>query len=148
VVVPPNEFLDAGPEHAADLIADGEPSNEWLDAFMERLSTLRGSGQLVDVLETWDLSQAEFAELVGVSRQAIGKWLVRLPTERQVAVANLAAANDVLVHYVRRERIPAVVRRTAPALDGRSLLDLVQADETAQVLAATRRMFDPAYALA
>lgn len=143
-----SELADTEPELAARLLADGNPSDEWLDSFMHRLASLRSSGQLVQILHAWDLSQAEFAELMGVSRQAIGKWLNRLPAERHVAVANLAAATEVLTHYVRAERIPAVVRRPAPALAGRSLVDLIADGDTAGVLVATRRMFDPAGAVA
>jgi hypothetical protein len=57
-------------------------------------------------------------------------------------VADLAAATDLLDRYVKRERIAAVVRREAPALDGRSLLDLAEGGDTEAVLARTREMFD------
>jgi transcriptional regulator with XRE-family HTH domain len=140
--------LALDPQLAAERLLDVEPEGPWLDAFLERLTTLRRSRGLADVLDTWGLSQAEFAELVGVSRQAVGKWLTRLPSEREVMVADLAAATDVLVHYVRRERIPAVVRRSAPGLGDRSMLDLIAAGESAEILTATRAMFDPAGAVA
>jgi hypothetical protein len=42
---------------------------------------------------------------------------------------------------VKRERIPAVVRRPAPALDNRSLLDLVAAGDSRGALVACREMF-------
>lgn len=138
------ELLSAEPNRAARMLIDHDPSADWLDAFMNHVTTLRSASELTDVLTVWGLSQAEFAEAMGVSRQAVGKWLERLPADRLVTIANLAAATELLVHYVRRERIPAVVRRPAPALGNRSLLDLVTAGEHAAVLVATRHMFDPA----
>ena len=78
--------------------------------------------------ETWDLSQAEAARLFGVSRQAVGKWRRHgVPRERAGAVADLAAATDLLVRHLKRDRIPAVVRRPIPALDGVSLVELLGA---------------------
>ena len=48
--------------------------------------------------------------MFGVSRQAIAKWRVHgVPDDRLVALADLDAATDVLLRYVRPERIPAVV---------------------------------------
>lgn len=136
------------PDVAARLLIEGTASAEWLDSFMHQLTSLRSSHQLAVVLDVWGLSQAEFAETIGVSRQAIGKWLDRLPADRQVLVATLGAATDLLVHYVRRERIPAVVRRPAPALGNRSLLDMVAGGDIDELLGVTRRMFDPAGAIA
>ncbi|MEM7091803.1 MAG: helix-turn-helix transcriptional regulator [Actinomycetota bacterium] len=136
--------LHADPHLAAEQLLSRAPDGAWLDAFLERAASLRRGRSLGEVLDTWGLSQAEFASLVGISRQAVAKWLTRLPSDREVMVANLAAATDVLVHYVRRERIPAVVRRQAPGLENRSLVDLIAGDETAQLLRVTRQMFDPA----
>jgi hypothetical protein len=48
---------------------------------------------------------------------AVSKWLEQgVPAERVETVADLAAATDLLVRYLQRDRIPAVVRRPAPAL--------------------------------
>ncbi len=64
-----------------------------------------------------------------------------MPPERAGAVADLAAATDLLVHHLKRDRIPAVVRRPIPALDGVSLVDLLARGDTRAVLAACRDMF-------
>ena len=70
------------------------------------------------------------AAIFGVSRQAVAKWRGSgVPDDRAVALADLAAATDVLERYVRRDRIPAVVRRPATLLGGRSLLELAEAGE-------------------
>ncbi|MEO6821807.1 MAG: hypothetical protein ABI468_04950, partial [Candidatus Nanopelagicales bacterium] len=65
-----------------------------------------------------------------------------VPADRSVAMADLAAATDVLERYVRRDRIPAVVRRPADMLGGVSLLDLAQTGDTASVRRQVAAMFD------
>jgi hypothetical protein len=57
------------------------------------------------------------------------------------AVSDLAAATDLLVRYLKRDRIPAVVRRRSALLDGRSLLELAAAGRTRDLLRACRDMF-------
>lgn len=146
-------FVDAGPveigtvdasQLAAIILAKRSEDPGWLDTLSQQLSCRRSGHQLARILEVWGLSQAEFANLMGVSRQAVGKWSANVPADRSVDIANLAAATDLLVHYVRRDRIPAVVRRPASALDDRSLIDLVGSGQTESVLNACRRMFDAA----
>ena len=56
-------------------------------------------------------------------------------------MADLAAATDLLVRHLKRDRIPAVVRRPSPALDVESLVALWGRGETRMVLAACRDMF-------
>ncbi|MGE0486517.1 MAG: hypothetical protein AB7Q81_20360 [Gammaproteobacteria bacterium] len=121
--------------HAAD--------RDWLDAFSACLDRHRAGQSLARILAAWGLSQAEAARLFGVTRQALAKWLERgPPAERAQALADLAAATDLLAHYLKRERIAAVVRRPAPALGGFSLLELVAGGRTREVLEACRAMFD------
>ena len=114
----------------------------WLDVFIAGLDRRRAVDALTRTTETWGLSQAEAARLFGVSRQAIGKWRRRgVPAERAGAVADLAAATELLVHHLKRDRIPAVVRRPIPALRGVSLVELLGRGDTGAVLAACRDMF-------
>lgn len=114
----------------------------WLDELAEALDRRRSGRALERLMTIWGLSQAEAARQFGVSRQALSKWLERgVPTERLEALADLSAATDLLVRYLKRDRIPAVVRRHAAALGGRSLVDLVAAGQTRDVLAACREMF-------
>mgnify|MGYP000091147065 CR=1 FL=1 len=94
------------------------------------------------MLAVWGLSQAQTARLLGISRQAVGKWLERgAPTERAALVCDLAAATDLLTHYLKRDRIPAVVRRPIPACENLSLLDLLEQGRSAQLLELCRQMF-------
>ena len=114
----------------------------WLDAFIASLDRLRAADAFTRTTEIWGLSQAEAARLFGLSRQAIGKWRRRgVPAERAGAVADLAAATDLLVRHLKRDRIPAVVRRPIPALGGVSLVELLGQGDTGAVLAACRDMF-------
>lgn len=127
---------------AARLYARHRDDGAWLDAFSESLDRCRAGTSLARVLAAWHMSQAEAARLFGVSRQAVGKWLARgVPPERARLIADLAAATDLLVRYLKRERIPAVVRRPVARLGNRSLLDLVAAGDSALMLATCREMF-------
>ena len=132
-----------GPDEAADrTFAAHEHDSAWLDAFTERLDRLRGGASFARTIEVWGLSQAEAARLFRVSRQAVGKWLRQgAPPERAGAMADLFAATDLLVRHLKRDRIPAVVRRPIPALDGESLIALWGRGETRMVLVACRDMF-------
>jgi hypothetical protein len=132
--------MDPGP--AAEALVDQQP-DEWLDAFASALHRLRAADGLRRILDVWGLTQADLARLWKVSRQAVGKWLASgVPASRVAAVADLAAATDLLEHYVEMDRIPAVVRRPAPALGGESLVDLLASGRTHRVLAACKAMFD------
>ncbi|HNP35865.1 MAG TPA: hypothetical protein PKK10_08430 [Woeseiaceae bacterium] len=129
-------------EAAAQVAAAGQGERAWLDEFAENLDRYRASQSLARVLSTWNLSQSHAARLFGVSRQALNKWLERgVPAERTLAIADLAAATDLLVHYLKRDRIPAVVRRPAIALNNQSLFTLLEAGDSAAVLDACRQMF-------
>ena len=129
-------------EAAAQIYAAHRHEAAWLDAFVQSLDRRRAGQSLARVIETWKLSQAEAARLFGVSRQAVGKWLEQgAPAGRARAVADLAAATELLTHYLKRDRIPAVVRRPIRGLDGDSLMDLLARGDTQAVLTACRDMF-------
>jgi predicted transcriptional regulator len=130
-------------EVAEKLVEAHAGESDWLDEFTEALDRRRAGRALERILHAWGLNQSEAARMFGVTRQALSKWLGRgVPTDHVRAVADLAAATDLLVRYVRRDRIPGVVRRPAAALDGQSLVDLVSASRTREVLEACRSMFD------
>jgi hypothetical protein len=134
---PADERADAV---VADLLARESP--EVLERVSVRLERMRAVHPLDRVMQAWDLSHADVAAMFSLSRQAIAKWLnIGVPKERVTAVADMAAATDLLQHHLKPDRISAVVRRPAAALGGRSLLDLATAGETAEVLAACRAMF-------
>lgn len=131
------------PKRAAEaLFAAHKDERAWLDSFAEFLDRKRAGHALARTLEVWGLSQADSARLFGVSRQAVGKWLEQgVPVDRAEAIADLAAATDLLIRHLKRDRIPAVVRRPIAALGGVSLLDLLAQGKTRELLAACRDMF-------
>lgn len=135
------ELLSLKPAVAArELSRAADP--EWMAKFLRSLDLGVARADLARVLKVWGLSQAKAAELFGVSRQAVGMWLQRgLPAERLAAVADLAGATDILARQLKADRIPAVVRRPAQRLQGKSLLDLVGDGRTKEVLIACRQMF-------
>jgi len=132
------------PAKAARTILEAHPEeSSWLDEFSELLGRQRAGRALGRILDVWGLNQSDAGRLFGVTRQAVSKWLAGgVPAERSEAIADLAAATDLLVRHLKRDRIPAVVRRPAPALGGKSLVDLFATSSTRDVLEACRSMFD------
>ena len=137
----PNRAL--GSEEATNRMpAAHEHESGRLDASTERPNRQRGGASFARTIEVWGLSQAEAARLFGVSRQTVGRWLRQgAPSNRAGAMADLAAASDLLVGHLERDRIPAAVRRPIPALGGESLVALWGRGETRTVLVACRDMF-------
>ncbi|MGI8875011.1 MAG: hypothetical protein ACR2KP_11915 [Egibacteraceae bacterium] len=131
------------PDEAADeLVARHEGDPDWLDAFADAFERRRSGRDLERILRVWDLSQSAAGRLFGVTRQAIAKWLQDgVPIDRAEQISNLAAATDLLVHYLKRDRIPAVVRRPAPGLGGQSLIELWAAGDTGRLLQVCRDLF-------
>ena len=140
----PEVLAGLDPLEAAEKILEARrEETDWLDEFSEALDRRRAGRSLGRILQVWGLNQSEGANLFGVTRQAMSKWLARgVPSDRAQAIADLAAATDLLVRHLKRDRIPAVVRRSAPALDGLSLVELSAASRTRDVLEACRSMFD------
>lgn len=127
---------------AEDLIRKA-PDQNWLRELTDVLDRRVRTEPLDRFTRLWGLSGAEAARAFGVSRQAFAKWLENgIPADRTPAVADLAAATEVLDRRVKRENIPAVVRRTAESLDGRSLYDMACEGQHREILSAVRTMFD------
>lgn len=134
-------LAELGPRDAAARLL-AEHDDEWVARLTEELDRRMDGRQLERVMRLWGLSRAELGELFGVSRQAVSKWVVRrVPAERAGQVADVAAITDLLSRYLRRDRIPAVVRRRASRLGERSLLELVGEGRTGEALQRTREMF-------
>ena len=137
-------LAELDPKAAAEELFDARKGEgAWLDAFIEHLDRQRSGRSLARTLAVWGLSRAEAARLLGVSRQAVGKWLEHgVPAERATLVADLAAATDVLVHYLKRDRIRAVVRRPLPERQNTSLVQMLAQGDSGELLATCRNMFD------
>jgi hypothetical protein len=128
---------------AAALAVTRDADDAWTLEFLSALESRVRTRPLERLMATWDLSAAAAGRVFGVSRQAVSKWRGSgVPDDRALALADLAAATDVLERYVRLDRIPAVVRRPAELLGGRSLLELAEAGRYADVRRGAAAMLD------
>lgn len=132
------------PRAAADKLYElYKNAPDWLDKFTDQLDRHRARDALSRILSVWGFSQSELARILGVSRQALSKWLYRgLPEERLPLIGDWSAATDILVHYLKRDRIPAVVRRPMEDYDDITLVDLLAKRDGAKLLRACREFFD------
>jgi hypothetical protein len=127
-------------EAAARIVA--EHDDGWVAELTDALDRHLSGRGLERILRSWQLSRTELGALFGVSRQAVSKWMADgIPADRAEQVADLAAITDLLERYLERDRIPAVVRRRAPGLDGASLVELVAEGRSRDALHRSRRMF-------
>jgi hypothetical protein len=127
---------------AERLIAEA-PSLDWLREVVDELDRAVRTSPLERLTTIWGLSNAEAARMFGVSRQAFSKWFENgIPSERATAVADLDAATSILSRKLKRERIPAVVRRAAPSLMGKSLYAIACEGRHREVREAVSAMFD------
>ena len=91
----------------------------------------------------WDLSNAAAARIFGVSRQAYAKWLDKgPPADRSADVAAVDTITQLLDRYVKRERIPAVVRRTSPRFGGVSIIEQLEKGDYDGTARQVAEMFD------
>jgi transcriptional regulator with XRE-family HTH domain len=131
------------PARMAERLIAEAPDQDWLRDLTDELDRQLRTAPLDRFMVLWDLSASEVARAFGISRQAVSKWLRDgVPAERAPALADLAAATDMLDRFVRRERISAVVRRPAAMLQDCSLYDMVAEGRHAEVLHAVTAMFD------
>lgn len=130
------------PDELAQELADGADL-DWLRELVDVLDRRVRTEPLERLVKLWELSNAAAARIFGVSRQAFSKWLVKgPPAERADDVASVANVTDILDRHVKRERIPAVVRRRAEMLDGRSVIEALEAGEYSEVARAVESMLD------
>ena len=130
------------PAAAARQVSDSG-DEAWTLEFLRALEARVRTSPLERLMATWDLSAAATGRVFGVSRQAVAKWRGSgVPDERAVALADLVAATDVLERYVRRDRIPAVVRRRSVLLGDLSLLEMAEAGRHDEVRRGAAQMVD------
>ena len=108
-----------------------------------RLELRLGESDLARIQAVFGLSVTELAQLFGVRRQAVGAWLAAgVPAARRAKVATVAAIADILAYRLKHERIPGIVRRAASAYGGRSMVEVIAADEQEWLLESVRESFD------
>lgn len=115
----------------------------WVRELVDALDREVRRRPLERVISLWGLSNAAAARLFGVSRQAFSKWLAKgPPADRVDDVARVETITDLLERYVKRERIPAVVRRPAAVLEERSIIETLEAGNYREAADAVVAMFD------
>lgn len=103
---------------------------------------------IVRAMRVWAISEETAAQMLGVPRPALSRWLVEgAPVERRDDIALLDQATCLLLDHLHVERIPEVVRRPYPAGGGRSLLDLARDGQLRRVRDDVDDMTDDAYEL-
>ena len=131
------------PREVAYELLESAPDEAWIRELARRLDQAIQIAPLERVMLRWQLAGAEVGQMFGVSRQAVSQWLQSgIPAERAPAVADFATATSILEAKVKRERIPAVVRRPAGSLGGLSLLDMAKEGRHRDVRRAVESMFD------
>lgn len=124
---------------AAQLLA--EHDDDWVLRLADELDRHLSGRHLERTMRLWHLSRTELGSLFGVSRQAVSNWIRDgVPAERTEQVADVEAITDLLDRYLKRERIPAVVRRRAPRLEGASLIEFIASGRSSEALRLTRTM--------
>jgi len=115
---------------AQDVLVRSGGDAHVLRQVIDRLDHELNASPLQRTVRLWDISVTQLGQMFGVSRQAASKWLADgPPASRRDHVAVLGQVTDLLDQWVKRERIPAVVRRPVEALGGRARLDVALAGE-------------------
>jgi hypothetical protein len=117
---------------------------DWFLKSMAEIEREQQSGSpLRRAMTTLDLSSSDVAELMGVKRQAVDKWLLAgPPADRMQKIGAVAEIADLL-RYRLRDGMPAVVaRRAAEAYGGRSMLELIARDEHEWLRKSVKESFD------
>lgn len=114
---------------------------DWLRELVDALDREVRTEPLQRLISLWGLSNAAAARLFGVSRQAFSKWLASGPPAGRIDdVSAVDIITSLLDRYVKRERIPAVVRRPSDRLGGSSIVEALEEgrfSETAEMVRAT-----------
>lgn len=89
------------------------------------------------IRDLWALEEQDLARVFDVSADEIRRWVVDgVPEIHVLHLSDLVVATDTLQGRLRRETVAEIVRRPAPTLQGRSLLQLALAHRYADVRAA------------
>lgn len=139
-----NAGMDIGfepSEMARELVDSADV--DWLRQLVDALDRELRTEPLERLTALWDLSNAAAARIFGVSRQAYAKWLVNgPPADRADDVAAVDNITGLLDRYVKRERIPAVVRRPSPNLGDESIIERLESGDYEQTAALVADTFD------
>ena len=134
--------ISLAPEDLARELVDSADA-DWVRDLVDALDREVRVGPLVRLTTLWDLSNAGAARIFGISRQAFAKWLASgPPADRADDVAAVDNITALLDRYVKRERIPAVVRRDAPGYGDRSIIAMLEDGAYQETADLVRSTFD------
>ncbi len=103
----------------------------------------RSTSPLRRAMTTLDLSSSDIADVMGVKRQAVDKWLLAGPPADRIAkIGALAEVADILSYRLRDGTAAVVVRRCADGYDGRSMLEVFADDDHEWLLRSVKDSFD------
>ena len=127
--------------------ARGDIDEQYLAWFSKAMDDIgferRCATPLRRAMKTLDLNSGDMAALMGVTRQAVDRWLASgPPPERLPKIGTVVEIADVLRHRLRDGMPPIVARRPASAYGDRTVLDLIAADEHDWLLRDLEAMFD------
>jgi hypothetical protein len=134
--------LSLAPDDLAKELAESA-DEAWLRHLVDALDRRVRTEPLNRLTTLWDLSNAAAARIFGVSRQAFSKWLASgPPADRADDVAAVDDITALLDKYVKRERIPAVVRRQSERFGDESIMERLEAGDYKATAALVRDTFD------
>jgi hypothetical protein len=94
-------------------------------------------------MDLFEIDRTELATLFGIRRQAVEQWERRgVPAERRAKLATMVAVGELLGRRLRPGLLPGVARRTAPAYQGRTMLQMIRDDRHDELLEDVRNSFD------
>lgn len=94
-------------------------------------------------MQLFGLDRTEFARLFSVTRQAVEQWEERgVPSERWAKLTTIRAVGELLSRKLQPNLLPGVARTKAEAYGGRTMLDLIAADQHEWLLKDVRESFD------
>ena len=116
----------------------------WFVKSMADIELEQSSGSpLRRAMTTLGLSSSDMAGLMGVTRQAVDKWLLAgPPAERLAKVGAVAEIADILRYRLRDGMPAAVARRAADAYGERSMLEVIADGDHEWLLRSVRDSFD------
>lgn len=122
-----------------------EPTAESVRRFLRFAVQEIGREQslLSRIAELFELSRTELGRLFGVRRQAVSQWLdAGVPPARAPKANAVARVADVLERNLRHERIPGVVRQSAEAYGGLTMLEMIERDRHEELVRLVEEAFD------
>jgi len=135
--------MSAVEDLTSDVLSRTDGDVDLLRRVIDQLDQELASRPLDRVARLWDVSATQLGRMFDVSRQAATTWLHEgPPAARADQIALLDQSSNLLEQWIKRERIPAVVRRPVEQLGGRSRLDVALAGEFETLRAELLDTFD------